>query len=625
MIKKLLVMGIIILFLFTSISHGEIIKKNKFELSAESCDLFFDKTYVKEWTYMIYDAADWTSTPSITKFGSFGVRSTKNLNVVSLQDQIDAPGKLFYINNFGRKKVLHEYGEINMSDYKVLKDFISYCKENFPAQRYYLEVHTHSLGWYGSCFDMTNNGEKYLLTMKMDDMKKALIQSEGIDIMSFMGPCNMCTIETIYELRNCTDVIIARELGGDNFSPFLMSKITKLLNKKYYLDNYQIAHNVIEIIKKDDKVLPDFSSKKTESAVRTNKIEFLVEKIDDLTYYIMDNLDSLKFSISPISMQNKNLFCNAEGLFYWKMIDIINFTQNILKNNNGDEKLSGIVSNVSNAVEKCIINHWHQKEHSYLNGISIAYYEVIPIKNKARNGWDPSIDSYQNSNLDFVNDSIWDELFIKINSKYATVRKDGKGNYTSIQNAIDNASNGDVIYILNGTYFENIEIDKPLLLFGEDSNTTIIDGSKNKNVVTINSDKVQINGLSIKNSGEKYSGVELRGDNIKIIECKIIENGIGFNFINSDDNFLKNNDIENNTKYGLFLNCSNENILKYNIFNNNKIHVSFYNSFNNSYLQNIFDTKGISFIFGKIKIGIIKIPWLSINGPGLVDIFKLFL
>ncbi len=625
MIKKLLVIGMIILFLSTSITQAKLINKDTFELSTKSCDFIPDQTNVKDWTYMIYDSADWASTPSITKFGSFGVRSTSKLNVVSLQDQIDSPGKLLHINRFGRKKILHEYGEINMSDYRVLKDFISYCKENFPAKRYYLEVHSHSLGWYGACLDMTNNGDKFFLTMKVDDMQKALFQSGGVDIISFMGPCNMCNIETIYELRNCTDVVIARELGGDSFSPLLMSKITKLLDKNYYLDTFEIAYKVIETINGNDKVLPYFCSKRTVSAIRTDKIVFLAKKIDELANYIIDNLDLLKLSLSPISMQNKNLFTNSEGLFYWKLIDIINFTNNLLKNNKDNEKLSKLISNVSNAVEKCVINHWHKDEYNYLNGIAIAYYEVIPIKNRARNGWDPSIDSYKNSNLDFVKEFKWDELFTKINSKYVTVRKDGKGNYTSIQNAIDNVSNGDVIYILNGTYFENLEINKPLLLFGEDRNTTIIDGRKNKNVVNISSDKVQINGISIKNSDEKYSGVKIQGNNITITECKIIENGIGLNVIKSNNNLIKNNKIGNNSKYGLFLNCSNENILKYNFFYDNKNHISFYNSFKNIYLQNIFDSKAIKFIFGKIKIGRIKIPWLSVNSPGLVEMIKFFL
>ena len=43
----------------------------------------------------------------------------------------------------------------------------------------------------------------------------------------------------------------------------------------------------------------------------------------------------------------------------------------------------------------------------------------------------------------------------------------GNGNYSKIQDAIDNASVGDTIYIWDGIYFENIVIDKSITLLGE--------------------------------------------------------------------------------------------------------------------------------------------------------------
>jgi len=45
-----------------------------------------------------------------------------------------------------------------------------------------------------------------------------------------------------------------------------------------------------------------------------------------------------------------------------------------------------------------------------------------------------------------------------------------------IQDLIDNASDGDTIYIPSGIYYENIIINKAINLIGEDKDTTIIDG-----------------------------------------------------------------------------------------------------------------------------------------------------
>ena len=47
--------------------------------------------------------------------------------------------------------------------------------------------------------------------------------------------------------------------------------------------------------------------------------------------------------------------------------------------------------------------------------------------------------------------------------------------YQKIQQAINHANSGDTIFIHNGTYFENVVVNKSLSLIGENQNTTIID------------------------------------------------------------------------------------------------------------------------------------------------------
>ncbi len=52
----------------------------------------------------------------------------------------------------------------------------------------------------------------------------------------------------------------------------------------------------------------------------------------------------------------------------------------------------------------------------------------------------------------------------------------GPGNYSKIQDAVNNASNGDTIYVFPGTYREHILLSKGISLQGADPSITIIDG-----------------------------------------------------------------------------------------------------------------------------------------------------
>ena len=77
----------------------------------------------------------------------------------------------------------------------------------------------------------------------------------------------------------------------------------------------------------------------------------------------------------------------------------------------------------------------------------------------------------------------------------------GPGNYSRIQGAINDANDGDTIYVFNGSYRENINIDKPLFLTGEDNNSTIISGfGADEQIVNISANNVTINNFLILNS-----------------------------------------------------------------------------------------------------------------------------
>ena len=84
----------------------------------------------------------------------------------------------------------------------------------------------------------------------------------------------------------------------------------------------------------------------------------------------------------------------------------------------------------------------------------------------------------------------------------------GPGNYTNIQDAIGNASDGDTVFVFNGTYFGSVIINKSINLFGEDKNTTIINGFV-AFTISIVSDWVNMSRFTIKNGWRSGEGVRI--------------------------------------------------------------------------------------------------------------------
>jgi len=128
----------------------------------------------------------------------------------------------------------------------------------------------------------------------------------------------------------------------------------------------------------------------------------------------------------------------------------------------------------------------------------------------------------------------------------------GPGNFTTIQEAIDAASDGDTIFVYNGIYNENIVINTLLVLIGEDKTDTIIDGKGKNDTVTINSENSTIQGFTIINA----TGAGI---------YKIFRAGIR---ITGSHNTIKNNIIKNNN-VGIFTRrVTNITIIKNEFYNN---------------------------------------------------------
>ncbi len=164
-----------------------------------------------------------------------------------------------------------------------------------------------------------------------------------------------------------------------------------------------------------------------------------------------------------------------------------------------------------------------------------------------------------NDNIYLLND--WDIL----------VDDDGGVDYECIQDAIDNASEDDRIYVFNGTYNENIEINKKITLVGENRDNTIISAITDDSVVSIFEDHVNLSSFTITDSdslwGYKLSGVYISSNNTKIINNKInCSSYYGLFLDNKNNTLIENNSFFNYEHFGLLVGSGSYNIMIINNF-----------------------------------------------------------
>jgi len=140
---------------------------------------------------------------------------------------------------------------------------------------------------------------------------------------------------------------------------------------------------------------------------------------------------------------------------------------------------------------------------------------------------------------------------------YAIGYATADGPFPSIQSAIDAASAGDTINVAAGTYQENVEVDKQLMLQGEARDTTIIDGTAlASNGVVIGASGVTFSGFTVQNftseneSENEYEGCGigiLDADGCNISDCLVDGNALcGIVIASSEPGSCANNSIEGN-------------------------------------------------------------------------------
>jgi len=213
---------------------------------------------------------------------------------------------------------------------------------------------------------------------------------------------------------------------------------------------------------------------------------------------------------------------------------------------------------------------------------------------------------------------------------------DGAADYISIQDAIDAANDGDTIQVYNGTYYENIFINKSLKLIGNDN--PVINGHEEMYTVLMQCSYTNITGFVIQNG---KTGIYIGGS--KNITHNNIMNNIIMNNIDgiylqdsSYNNQIFGNIFEKNAEGIRLYNSSSNNIVSNTLNNHSSYAISLWETSNKNNISknNINYTDGITIkrwsnnnkiSYNKINEGGIKVDYSSnnnISGNEIISCIK---
>jgi len=101
------------------------------------------------------------------------------------------------------------------------------------------------------------------------------------------------------------------------------------------------------------------------------------------------------------------------------------------------------------------------------------------------------------------------------------------GDYSKIQDAINDASEGDIIWVMSGTYRENVDVNKAVSLEGWNTGNgyPTVDAGNRGSAITLSTEGIILEGFRVRNSNE--AGVDVKSNDNRIVDIRASNNKYG--------------------------------------------------------------------------------------------------
>jgi hypothetical protein len=170
-------------------------------------------------------------------------------------------------------KLIQDLGSLDMSDPKVLRDFLKWGIRTYPAKHYAIVLAGHGNGFLGTQGDYHSRSKDMSLPDLQQVFQEVQKQTGVKPDVLVMDACLMAHSEAAYELRDAAGLMVASENLNYNCLPYqdFLEKINSRMEKGEIITPGIFADSMVSAAEEHGSDIPTISTMKLEHAGELKK------------------------------------------------------------------------------------------------------------------------------------------------------------------------------------------------------------------------------------------------------------------------------------------------------------------------------------------------------------------